>query len=201
MKVSSSWRNRTFCLQHNIPITLPKIDELPVPSRCPAGGDGGGGDDLSPAMLAGFCDLVRLFTFVEYPLVRLPQLDPSAKPVAYTKEDVSRIQRGLQPNNWEDDSVVPTLQKVDIQATLAWLHSLLWQHSASHYMLSSTSQESIFSPEYPYVIAKDLLAYLATVSVDSIRPHAYGMVSLHQQNSLLPPTQGMATRKKKKNEV
>jgi hypothetical protein len=69
------------------------------------------------------------------------------------------------------------IQYVDILTTSAWIRSLLWQYSASHFMLSSATSIEPMSFDYPLSIARDYLASISNVSIESVRSHGYGMVS------------------------
>lgn len=73
--------------------------------------------------------------------------------------------------------VTSEIQHVDILTTSAWVRSLLWQYSASRFMLSSSTSVEPLSFDYPLSIAKDYLECLSHVSIDSLRSHGYGMVS------------------------
>ncbi|KAL4968347.1 uncharacterized protein BDV14DRAFT_212055 [Aspergillus stella-maris] len=169
---------RTFCMQHDFPITLQAIDDLPVPVE-----DG----DSDPALLAGFCSLVRLFTQVDGPLVQAPYLSPTPM---YSRAKIGDIQRELLSRATRDPNI-EEVQMVDIWITMAWLSSLLWQYSASHFMLrhgsETSSSDEFFSPSYPFVIAKNFLSLVCGASLDSIRPHGCGMeIKLFQlANSLI----------------
>ncbi|KAL4787951.1 hypothetical protein BJX76DRAFT_368283 [Aspergillus varians] len=166
---------RTFCMQHDLPITLPTIDDLPVPVD-----DG----DSDPALLTGFCNLVRLFTRIDGPLIQAPYLS-SPHPI-YSRARITDIQEALQTGATKDP-VVDEVQRVDIWITLAWLSSLLWRYSASHFMLTSETLNPFFSPSLPFVIARDFLSLVCGASLDSVRPHGYGMeIKLFQlANSLI----------------
>ncbi|KAL4944192.1 hypothetical protein BDV06DRAFT_210490 [Aspergillus oleicola] len=169
---------RTFCMQNDLPITLQTIDDFPVPVE-----DG----DSDPALLTGFCNLVRLFTRIDGPLLQAPYLSPTPK---YSRAKITGIQRELLAGATRDQSI-DEVQLVDIWVTMAWLSSLLWQYSASHFMLTpeseSPSSDVFFSPSYPFVIARNFLSLVCGASLDSIRSHGYGMeIKLFQlANSLI----------------
>ncbi|KAL2819160.1 hypothetical protein BJX63DRAFT_418923 [Aspergillus granulosus] len=165
---------RTFCMQHNLPITLQTIDDLPAPI------DEG---DADPALLTGFCNLVRLFTRIDGPLIQSPYV-PAPHPT-YSRARITDIQEALQTGATKNP-VIDEVQRVDIWITLAWLSSLLWQYSASHFMLTSDASNPFFSPSYPFVIARNFLDLVSNASLDSVRPHGYGMeIKLFQLASSL----------------
>ncbi|KAL4871085.1 hypothetical protein BDV12DRAFT_206933 [Aspergillus spectabilis] len=166
---------RTFCMQHDLPITLQTIDDLPVPVD-----DG----DSDPALLTGFCSLVRLFTRIDGPLLQAPCLSSSHQ--TYSRARIAGIQEALQTGATKDASI-DEVQRVDIWITLAWLSSLLWQYSASHFMLTPQSSNTSFAPSYPFIIARNFLSLVCGASLDSVRPHGYGMeIKLFQlANSLI----------------
>ncbi|KAJ0418991.1 hypothetical protein BJY00DRAFT_172710 [Aspergillus carlsbadensis] len=166
---------RTFCMQHNLPITLQTIDDLPVPID-----DG----DTDPALLTGFCNLVRLFTRIDGPLIQPPHL--STPHSTYSRARITDIQEALQTGATKNP-FIDEVQRVDIWVTLAWLSSLLWQYSASHFMLTPETSNPFFSPSYPFFIARNFLTLVCNASLDSIRPHGYGMeIKLFQlANSLI----------------
>ncbi|KAL5045443.1 hypothetical protein BDW71DRAFT_214986 [Aspergillus fruticulosus] len=165
---------RTFCIQHDLPITLQTIGDLPIPVD-----DG----DSDPALLTGFCNLVRLFTRIDGPLLQAPHLSPRP---AYSRDKITDIQEALQTGATRDP-IIDEVQRVDIWITLAWLSSLLWQYSASHFMLMSESSNIFFAPSYPFIIARNFLSLVCGASLDSVRPHGYGMeIKLSQlANSLI----------------
>ncbi|KAL4931989.1 uncharacterized protein BDV17DRAFT_301546 [Aspergillus undulatus] len=167
---------RTFCMQHDLPITLQTIDDLPVPVD-----DG----DSDPALLTGFCSLVRLFTRIDGPLLQTAYLSPHP---AYSRAKIADIQEALLTGATKDPNI-DEVQRVDIWITLAWLSSLLWQYSASQFMLTSecTSSDVFFAPSYPFIIARNFLSLVCDASLDSVRPHGYGMeIKLFQlANSLI----------------
>ncbi|KAL2829211.1 hypothetical protein BDW59DRAFT_178557 [Aspergillus cavernicola] len=166
---------RTFCMQHDLPIMLQTIDDLPVPVD-----DG----DSDPALLTGFCDLVRLFTRIDGSLLQAPY--PSSPQPGYSRVKITDIQKALQTGATKNP-IIDEVQRVDIWITLAWLSSLLWQYSASHFMLTPESSNVFFAPSYPFVIVKNFLSLVCGASLDSVRPHGYGMeIKLFQlANSLI----------------
>lgn len=72
---------------------------------------------------------------------------------------------------------ISEIQYVDILTTSAWVRSLLWQYSASRFMLSSSTSTGPLTFDYPLSIAKNYLESLADVSIESLRSHGYGMVN------------------------
>ncbi|KAI9369324.1 hypothetical protein BJX61DRAFT_536514 [Aspergillus egyptiacus] len=168
---------RTFCMQHDLPITLQTIDDLPVPIE-----DG----ESDPALLAGFCNLVRLFTRIDGPLLQAPYLTSSSPHSTYSRAAITDIQEALQTGA-VNNPTIDEVQRVDVWITLAWLSSLLWKYSASHFMLTTEASNAFFTPSYPFVIAKNFLSLVSGTSLDSVRPHGYGMeIKLSQlANSLI----------------
>ena len=156
-------------MQHDFPVTLQTIEDLPVPIE-----DG----DSDPALLAGFCSLVRLFTQIDGPLIQAPNISPTPM---YSRTKIEDLQRELLAGATGDPNI-EEVQMVDIWITMAWLSSLLWQYSASHFMLmpgsEASSSDEFFSPSYPFVIARNFLSLVCGASLDSIRPHGCGMVRL-----------------------
>ena len=153
-------------MQHNnTPIILQTIDYLPSPLE-----DG----DSGPSLLTGFCNLVGLFTSIDGPLIQTPHLTAISLGSTYSRERIKEIQEGLQ--NGVTNPIIDEIQRVDIWITLAWLSSLLWQYSASNFMLTSEETDAFFAPNFPFVIAKDFLSLACRASIDSVRPHGYGMV-------------------------
>ncbi|OGE58424.1 hypothetical protein PENARI_c001G04083 [Penicillium arizonense] len=156
---------RTFCIQHDLPITLYRTPNLPEVEHNSPKGD----------LYAGFCTLVQLFHHIQHPLA-LPATTSKAieAPEIYTKNKISDIQRriGVKLPGLELKSEI---QYVDILTTSAWIRSLLWQYSASHFMLSSATSIEPLSFDYPLSIARDYLASISHVSIESVRSHGYGM--------------------------
>lgn len=94
----------------------------------------------------------------------------------YSIDGISDIQQQIQVKMPRLE-VTSEIQYVDILTTSAWVRSLLWQYSASRFMLSSSTSIEPLSFEYPLSIAKDYLECLSHVSIESLRSHGYGMVS------------------------
>lgn len=159
-------------MQHDLPMTLQTIEELPVPVD-----DG----DSDPALLAGFCSLVRLFTRIDGPLIQAAHI--SSPHPTYSRARIADIQEALQTGATKDPSI-DEVQRVDIWITLAWLSSLLWQYSASHFMLTSASSNEFFAPSYLFTVAKSFLSLVCGASLDSVRPHGYGMVGFRDFSHL-----------------
>lgn len=132
--------------------------------------------DINPHSVGGFCELVRLFTYVETGLVQSTALEQATPVSSYSKEELQCISTDLDTRTHHLNSL-GDLQIADIETTRAWLRSLLWQHAASRFMLESDARNVHFTPEYPFHLARDLLSFLSKVQSSSIRAHAYSMVS------------------------
>ncbi|KAJ5288240.1 hypothetical protein N7478_003926 [Penicillium angulare] len=159
--------DRTFCIQHDLPITLQRIKNLPEVER----------DTTQGNLHAGFCALVQLFLHVQRPLILPPTTNKAIEATdMYSKDRIWDIQNQIQVK-------IPGLEftseirYVDILTTSAWVRTLLWQYSASRFMLSSSTSIEPLTFDYPLSIAKDYLESLSHVSTDSLRSHGYGMVS------------------------
>ncbi|KAJ5897133.1 uncharacterized protein N7473_006532 [Penicillium subrubescens] len=155
----------TFCIQHDLPITLQRIPNLPEIECDPSQGN----------LYAGFCALVQLFLHIQRLLI-LPLTTSKAIEATdmYSKDSISDIQQQIQVRMPRLE-VTSEIQYVDILTTSAWVRSLLWQYSASRFMLSSSTSIEPLSFEYPLLIAKDYLECLSHVSIESLRSHGYGM--------------------------
>ncbi|KAJ5652258.1 hypothetical protein N7507_009684 [Penicillium longicatenatum] len=158
---------RTFCIQHDLPITLHRIQNLPEIRS----------NTSQANLFAGFCALVKLFLHVQRPLILPPMTSKAIEATdIYSKDSISNIQRNIQ-TRVPGLELTSEIQYVDILTTSAWVRTLLWQYSASHFMLSSSTSIEPLSFDYPISIAKDYLESLSGVSIDSLRSHGYGMVS------------------------
>ncbi|CAI7631130.1 unnamed protein product [Penicillium pancosmium] len=115
-------------------------------------------------LYAGFCTLVKLFYHIQRPLF-LPLSNSKAieAPATYSKNAISEIQHLIE------------VKQPGLETTSAWIRSLLWQYSASHFMLSSATSIEPLSFDYPLSIARDYLASISHVSIESVRSHGYGM--------------------------
>jgi hypothetical protein len=148
-------------------MTMQKINEFPTFLDA---------HDINPHSVGGFCELIRLFTYVETGLVQSTALTQAPSTLSYSKEELQCISTDLDSRAHHLDSL-GDLQIADIETTRAWLRSLLWQHAASRFMLESDARNVQFTPEYPFHLARDLLSFLCKVQSNSIRAHAYSMVS------------------------
>ncbi|KAJ5548930.1 hypothetical protein N7513_006164 [Penicillium frequentans] len=156
---------RTFCIQHDLPITLHRIQNLPEIKN----------DTSQRNLYAGFCALVQLFLHVQRPLILPPSTNKAIEPTdIYSRDSISDIQKTIQVRI-PGLELTSEIQYVDILTTSAWVRTLLWQYSASRFMLSSSTSIAPLSFDYPLSIAKDYLESLSHVSIDSLRSHGYGM--------------------------
>jgi hypothetical protein len=151
------------------------MDRLPNPDKNRYG---------ESCSIVEFCSLVSLFTMSESLLPRQPILDVPPQP-SRVKYELQVIYRNINRNATQQVNM-SLLQEVNIQTTRAWLQSLLWQRALSNLLLDSQASEIIFTPEYPFTLAKDVLGFLSKIPLDLIRPHAYAMVSRFIHNSLIP---------------
>lgn len=128
-------------------------------------------------LYAGFCTLVKLFYHIQRPIFHpLSNSKAIEAPETYSKNAISEIQHLIEVKQ-PGLEVRSETQYVDIQTTSAWIRSLLWQYSASHFMLSSATSIEPLSFDYPLSIARDYLTSISHVSIESVRSHGYGMVS------------------------
>ncbi|KAJ5396400.1 hypothetical protein N7509_004513 [Penicillium cosmopolitanum] len=156
---------RTFCIQHDLPITLYRMPDLPEIEHNSPNGD----------LYAGFCTLVKLFYHIQRPIFHpLSNSKAIEAPETYSKNAISEIQHLIEVKQ-PGLEVRSETQYVDIQTTSAWIRSLLWQYSASHFMLSSATSIEPLSFDYPLSIARDYLTSISHVSIESVRSHGYGM--------------------------
>ncbi|KAJ5645792.1 hypothetical protein N7490_002164 [Penicillium lividum] len=127
-------------------------------------------------LYTGFRALVQLFFHVQRPLI-LPSTTNKAIEATgmYSKDNISKIQNQIQVR-MPGLELTSEVRYVDILTTSAWVRTLLWQYSASRFMLSSSTSVEPLSFDYPLSIAKDYLESLSHVSLDSFRCHGYGMV-------------------------
>ncbi|KAJ5535547.1 hypothetical protein N7527_001801 [Penicillium freii] len=158
---------RTFCSHHNFPVLLQKMDCLPNPDENRYG---------ASCSIVEFCKLVRLFTTTESLLPRQPTLEYVPPQPSQVKDELQVIYQNINKIAMHQVNM-PLLQEVNIQTTRAWLQSLLWQRALSNFLLDSQASEIIFTPEYPFTLAKDLLGFLSKIPLQLIKPHAYAMVS------------------------
>ncbi|KAJ5758399.1 hypothetical protein N7520_005555 [Penicillium odoratum] len=157
---------RTFCIQHDLPITLHRIANLPEIEW----------DTSQGNLYAGFRALVQLFFHVQRPLILLSTNSKAIEATdMYSKDNISKIQNQIQVR-MPGLEITSEVRYVDILTTSAWVRTLLWQYSASRFMLSSSTSVEPLSFDYPLSIAKDYLESLSHVSLDSFRCHGYGMV-------------------------
>ncbi|KAJ5365975.1 hypothetical protein N7517_008861 [Penicillium concentricum] len=156
---------RTFCIQHDLPIILYRTPNLPEVEHNSPKGD----------LYAGFCTLVQLFHHIQRPLA-LPSFNSKdiEAPETYSKNAISEIQHLIEVQQ-PGLELKFEIQYVDILTTSAWIRSLLWQYCASHFMLSSATSIEPLSFDYPLLIARDYLASISHVSIESVRSHGYGM--------------------------
>jgi hypothetical protein len=126
----------------------------------------------------GFRTLIQLFHHIQRPLYLASSKRKAigALEERYSKNAISEIQH-LMELNQPGLKLKSEIQYVDILTTSAWIRSLLWQYSVSHFMLSSATSIQPLSFDYPLSIARDYLASISHVSIESVRSHGYGMVS------------------------
>ncbi|CAI7625724.1 unnamed protein product [Penicillium manginii] len=124
----------------------------------------------------GFRTLIQLFHHIQRPLYLASSKRKAigALEERYSKNAISEIQH-LMELNQPGLKLKSEIQYVDILTTSAWIRSLLWQYSVSHFMLSSATSIQPLSFDYPLSIARDYLASISHVSIESVRSHGYGM--------------------------
>ncbi|CRG83353.1 putative sucrose utilization protein SUC1 [Talaromyces islandicus] len=155
---------RTYCMQHGLPLTLQKTAFIPTTR------EGDGNIEKHAALYL----LASLFVHIQTPLLQIHSTMLEMSPAAYSPTQILDVQHQIEPASVKPSRVSES-QRVDILTTAAWLRSLLWQYSAAHFMLSSATKNEPLSLDYPFVIARDFLQSLSGISIESIRPHGYGM--------------------------
>ncbi|OJJ46826.1 hypothetical protein ASPZODRAFT_131718 [Penicilliopsis zonata CBS 506.65] len=156
---------RTFCIQHSLPMTLQRAEDTPEILM----------EDSQFPGQKGFSALIQLFSHIHNSLLPSHCLTmPDMSPTTYSRTHILDIHRQIRQSVPPFRSM-PEAQSVDIVATSAWIRSLLWQYSAFHFMLSSSSTVETLAIDYPFTITKDFLESLSGISEDSIRAHGYGM--------------------------
>lgn len=67
------------------------------------------------------------------------------------------------------------LQKADLSVTQQWLRLMFWKLAINKVLMTSDSTEDIRSIFFPISLAKDLLANISTMSIDTLEAHGPGM--------------------------
>jgi hypothetical protein len=68
-------------------------------------------------------------------------------------------------------------QVADIKITQQWLKIMVWQLSVAHGLISSHASEPALSFTYPIEVAKELVAVVENLSLESMEVHGVGLVS------------------------
>lgn len=161
-------------MQHGLPLTLQKTAFIPTTR------EGDGNIEKHSALYL----LASLFVHIQTPLLQIHSTMLEMPPAAYSPTQILDVQHQIQPASVKPNRVSES-QCADILTTAAWLRSLLWQYSAAHFMLSSATKNEPLSLDYPFVIARDFLQSVSGISIESIRPHGYGMVCFYSPRGRL----------------
>jgi hypothetical protein len=154
---------RGHAMQHDTSISLSNSIELPTVE-----------EDNEPLLFGAFLSLVRLFVSVDGILTNLKDRHGRRRS-NFNKEILSQLQKKLrQSPQFPPQS--SELQKADICVTQQWMRMLIWQLSMKNIYLSTNSGDESMSLTYPAYVAKDSLAFLSKVSLDSLVAHGPGMV-------------------------
>lgn len=167
---------RGHAMQYDAGVVLRNKIALPAPE-----------DDRYQDVFSGFLSLVHLFVAVEGTLVG----SIADEGQTFNTELFSQLQQRLRDSpklpNYSNE-----VQKTDICVTQQWyvlislsllaalnvrrMRMLVWQLTMKNIYMKTGSTEDPLSLTYPAHVAKDSLALLSNVSLDSVIAHGPGMV-------------------------
>jgi hypothetical protein len=131
-----------------------------------------------PRILSGLQCVYNLFALIDEDFIAIWHDPTSEADVAMEKlEKIASSQSAVNAMSFEDVQMTET-QKPDILITYQWLRLIFWQASMKLGLVSSSTQDVIFSYEYPIAIAKALCDVVSSLPLDSILLHGRGVVSL-----------------------
>ena len=154
---------RAYALQRHRPLSLYATIELPSLD-----------DDPSEApTINGFLHLINLFRPFDDIFIGLWNKARNECTTTW----LAQLQQQLS------DALPPSLnctegQAADIRTTQQWLRTMVWQLSITNGFLSSSHPDSSMTFRYPIEIAKDLVADISLLSMQSMEVHGIGLVSL-----------------------
>ncbi|KAK4900768.1 hypothetical protein LTR27_001947 [Elasticomyces elasticus] len=144
---------RAHATQYDLPCILymdrdlPKLDE-----------------NAQPFQLTAFVMLCRMFTYF-HEATACTQHTPRTLMILH---DQLQNVPGLSP--YYND-----LQRADLSVTQQWMRLMFWKMAISQFNMTADPDGDIQSMLFPVRIAKDLLAHMSTLSIDTLEAHGPGM--------------------------
>ncbi|KIX09002.1 uncharacterized protein Z518_00080 [Rhinocladiella mackenziei CBS 650.93] len=149
-----------YAMERHRPLSLHPTIELSTPQ-----------ESHEEGVISGFLHLVDLFRCADEEfMARGIKRKASACPLFDRNFDKQRTD-ALPPELKTTES-----QTADIQITLHWLKTMVWQLSITNGGLSSSSSDSSGTFKYPIDVARDLIKDVEKLSLDSVEVHGIGLV-------------------------
>jgi hypothetical protein len=165
---------RSWAIQRHQQISMVNLPVLPAESFH--------GEDHR--ISAGLQCIYKLFALIDKDLIELwhapaPEADVSAE----IMEKIQSNQRTLDSLSFADIQMTDA-QTPDILITYQWLRLVFWQASTKLGLVSSSTQDAIFSYKYPIIIAKALCDIVSRLPLESTLVHGRSTVSNFLQMNL-----------------
>jgi hypothetical protein len=158
---------RSCAIQRHKPVSF--IDRPVLPTEFLYGED--------RRILSGLQCIYNLFVMIDEDFIALWHAPTSEADIsAENLKKIKSSQRVVDSMSFEDVQMTDG-QMSDILITYQWLRLIFWQASMKLGLVSSSTQDLIFSYEYPIAIAKALCGDLSTLPLDSTLLHGRGVVS------------------------
>ncbi|GIJ83323.1 hypothetical protein Asppvi_002142 [Aspergillus pseudoviridinutans] len=159
---------RGVCILHQLPVILrtnistPGLDEHDEPQVLPA--------FLKLLNLFRLFEKSKMFDLLESQSVGTHDLSGAGPDGRFLK----LLQDGLQDGSALLDHT-SDVQKADLCVTRHWMRLILWKNLSRNSTTSGHSPTSLFSPLFPVMVAKELLAIVTQLPRPAIEAHGLGM--------------------------
>ena len=152
---------RANAMQRHKPLSMLATIELPtVDSSAP-----------EAPVLHGFVYLASLFRLIDDEFMALWNKAKSECSTSYLSQLQSQLAEALPPILECTEN-----QAADVKITKHWLRNMVWQLSITNGYLSSSSPDIAMSFKYPFVIARELIRDISSLSLQSMEVHGVGLV-------------------------
>jgi len=135
---------------------------------------------ISPAVQAGFNQIIRLFSIVDDTFLRnwhaYRKGVPSAELTSSWVEHINKmLDNELHDEAAVDVNILTSMQHADIVVTRQWLRTIVWQMAMSKYLLSTNTTKECMSLLFPVKLVQQLRAAIAGIPGAHVRIHGRGI--------------------------
>lgn len=135
-------------------------------------------DSLPQGVNEGFCQISKLFTFIDNDFIENWQNLRAGTSVtaAWFETKHRQLDEELADDNSVDMAMLSDMQQADLIVTRQWLRTLVWQMAMSKCLLSSRATKDCMSLLFPIKLSHQLRELIGRISRDAIRVNGYGIL-------------------------